>query len=379
MRLTAAPPLFAVAAFALSAHAHAATIRTVAQAIQGGVSDYEHPAVVGVSRSFAGTCSGTLIAPNLVLTAQHCVMNTETEYVICGVTDFTSRIAPRFLMVTTEPEMNFQSRYYDGLQLRVPPDTSELCGYDVALLILDENIPEDEAEYIIPRIDIPVEPGEMYTAIGYGHTGDGFDSGVRRIRTGQFVNCVGEDCPGITQTTVREWLGSEGVCQGDSGGPALDVDGQVIGVVSRGPEGCGATTYGSVPDWGEWLREVGEEAAELGNYEAPPWVTLGNSDPGLVDIDVDGVRDHRDNCPEIDNPDQTDADADGIGDACDVAEPEPDPDDGSSEGSGSGDGSGAILIDDGGRSDGCGAAARSPSTGALALVACIALIRRRRS
>jgi len=37
----------------------------------------------------------------------------------------------------------------------------------------------------------------------------------------------------------------------------------------------------------------------------------------LSDSDVDGVRDCLDNCPELFNPNQVDADGDGIGDSCD--------------------------------------------------------------
>ena len=47
---------------------------TFNQEIMGGEIDREHTAVVGLVSSSAygvGTCSGTLIAPNLVLTAQH--------------------------------------------------------------------------------------------------------------------------------------------------------------------------------------------------------------------------------------------------------------------------------------------------------------------
>jgi hypothetical protein len=36
-----------------------------------------------------------------------------------------------------------------------------------------------------------------------------------------------------------------------------------------------------------------------------------------LDLDTDGVRDQGDNCPEVPNPDQADAEGDGIGDLCD--------------------------------------------------------------
>lgn len=40
-------------------------------------------------------------------------------------------------------------------------------------------------------------------------------------------------------------------------------------------------------------------------------------DPGNPDYDGDGIVDGEDNCPLVFNPDQTDADGDGAGDACD--------------------------------------------------------------
>ena len=41
-------------------------------------------------------------------------------------------------------------------------------------------------------------------------------------------------------------------------------------------------------------------------------------DPDVVDSDGDGVVDAQDNCPAVSNPDQVDTDNDGIGDACEA-------------------------------------------------------------
>lgn len=47
------------------------------------------------------------------------------------------------------------------------------------------------------------------------------------------------------------------------------------------------------------------------------YVFDGGCQPVLRDADGDGIPDHLDNCPEVYNPDQSDFDQDGIGNACD--------------------------------------------------------------
>lgn len=288
--------------------------------IRGGVETEDHPAVVGIAiqHSFGiGACTGSLIAPNMVLTAQHCVADSPEGGVVCGETAFEDPFIPSSFLVTTEPNLPFNPRdYYRVSEVHVPSGDKDLCGNDMAVLILTENIPYDEAFPITPRVDSPVEAGELFDAIGYGHTGDGSGAGTRRIITDREVICEGQDCVrGGAPVTRKEWIGNDGTCEGDSGGPALDKQGRVLGALSRGGDGCTFPIYSAVYNWGDWLRGLGLVAAEKGGYEPALWITAGISDD--FDADDDGVDDAFDNCPFDANPEQEDVDEDRIGDACD--------------------------------------------------------------
>ena len=218
------------------------------QPIAGGTPDSENRQVVGMfslSGQSGGMCTGTLIAPNLILTARHCVSPSlsTTKHVICGQSGFGNPYPGSNIYVTTDAQLSQQGKWYQGREVRVPKEGNDTCGFDIALVILAQRV--KDVTPATPRIDKPVEIGELYTAIGFGQTE--FGSGGRRmLRSNLKVACEGSTCttfPGVQST---EWGGETGICQGDSGGPALDENGMVIGVVSRGIQGCNLPTYGSV-------------------------------------------------------------------------------------------------------------------------------------
>ena len=270
-----------------------ARIGSLGAPIQSGADAAGQSNVVGlqgvIRRNADGSlntllCTGSLIAPNLVLTARHCIARVASTQVTCGKAAFEAPLSPGDVFVTTEDEMpGVLDRYLETQEILVPDEGNDVCGFDVALIILRRNVPAAVAEPLEPRLDDVVEAGEAYRAVGFGATSgddEGAEfSGVRRERTGLSATCIevgGGEC---SLSSGNEWEGEAGVCEGDSGGPAIDGRGRVIGVASRtvfsdGGD-CLTPVYGAVTGWRDWIREVARRAADEGGYEPATWVTSG--------------------------------------------------------------------------------------------------------
>jgi hypothetical protein len=245
--------------------------------IKDGYSDSDDRAVTGLlitdrTGQVARTCSSTLIAPNLVLTAQHCIADAP-KLISCKTATFGEPVDPAQVYVTLGDSMwTGDTPWIAAQEVLRPADGNAVCGRDIALVVLGSPVRGSEATPFAPRLDRPPEAGEVYSAIGFGDTEGGErDGGKRRRRDGLVIECVGYGCGAGQRIAGSEWRGETGSCSGDSGGPALDEAGRVIGVTSRGPTGCADPIYGGIIAHRDWMIKEAGRAAEAGGYGVPAW------------------------------------------------------------------------------------------------------------
>jgi hypothetical protein len=194
----------------------------VASPLRGVPDRGADPAVVLLDVAGQGFCSGALLAADVVLTARRCISIVTGDArcpssgrQVAGTRDLTT---VRVLVGDDATSAVERARGRAALV----PDGDELCGADLALLLLDSTI--DDIAPLVART-----------------TGAALGDHVRSVAYARGQKLVRDHVP-VAATSSREISLAEAPCDGTPGGPSIDeASGQLVGVLSRTGPACDAS------------------------------------------------------------------------------------------------------------------------------------------
>jgi len=209
----------------------------------------EHDEVVAIVAQSGATCTGTLVAPRVVLTAAHCIRDIPAG-TLPDVYHGTSLVTTRRVAASS---------------MGAHPKFCESCDEDVhdfGYVILASDIPLDftPARPVVEQDDWDaiMQEGTALTLVGYGQSDDAdpadpyLGAGTKREVTTRITRLS------ATHLELRADESGSGTCEGDSGGPAFakapDGTRRLAGVLSRGT--CGSASFYAAPYPALcWLRD----------------------------------------------------------------------------------------------------------------------------
>jgi secreted trypsin-like serine protease len=221
-----------------------------------------YPSVAEITFGNAFLCTGTLIAPNYVLTAGHCGSITGD-----AVATPASWPAPLINVRIGNDTIDAGGEVVPVSSATVEPSYLATSGYDVTLLKLSRNSVKAPTKVSGTAETGLWAAGTSETIVGWGTTTEGGSTPTRLqeanvpITTDAYCGGAYSDFDATTMICAGFPQGGVDTCQGDSGGPMFGAGTKVVGSTSFG-QGCARPgkpgVYARVGDTAlrEWIRSV---------------------------------------------------------------------------------------------------------------------------
>ncbi len=224
--------------------AEVAEVASRQASIVGGqsVTAGQYPNVVALLLG-GSLCTGTLVAPNVVVTAAHCVEAAELR--VGSQAEVTAQTRAVFDATALNGGVGFAVQAASTLP-QPAFDINALGRHDIGVVVLSQRV-TDRAPAPIIRDAGAVAPGSQVTLVGYGisRVVNGVADGNSAGSENQLVNKGTIDCAQLGEQNADlicfDQSDGKGSCNGDSGGPAFtQVGGKLTlaGITSFGDQQC---------------------------------------------------------------------------------------------------------------------------------------------